>query len=183
MVKLALSLVALAMTGSVAAAPAPGGATPAVSGTTFSFEAWVEDIIAHPDTALTVDEALAAAEAADAVGSAGGLVKRATCGPSRWTRANGRDATACVDDLARKGNNGVMCTIPKNKLEIQMCQIRNAEVVGIKHGLAHKQGANCNAIARTVGRVFDRCWRADDTVSGSAYCVTNNNINVAIKGA
>src|SRR5690606_33738403 len=54
----------------------------------FSFEAWVEDIIAHPDTALTVDEALAAADAANVVGSAGGLLKRATCGGSGWPRAN-----------------------------------------------------------------------------------------------
>jgi membrane-bound lytic murein transglycosylase B len=87
MVKLALPLAALAMAASVAAAPAPGEASAAVSGTTFSFEAWVEDIIAHPDTALTVDEALAAAEAADVVGSAGGLLKRATCG-GNFPRAN-----------------------------------------------------------------------------------------------
>lgn len=90
MVKLAIPLAALAMAASVAAAPAPAEASPAVSGTTFSFEAWVEDIIAHPDTALTVDEALAAAEAADVVGSAGGLTKRATCSPQGWKRANVR---------------------------------------------------------------------------------------------
>ena len=59
-----------------------------LSSTTFSFEAWVEDIIANPDTALTVDEAVAAAEAADVVGSAGGLWKRATCDVSGWSRAN-----------------------------------------------------------------------------------------------
>ncbi|KAH6839494.1 hypothetical protein B0I37DRAFT_358082 [Chaetomium sp. MPI-CAGE-AT-0009] len=183
MVKFALPLFALAMTGSVAAAPAPAEASTAVSGTTFSFEAWVEDIIAHPDTALTVDEALAAVEAADAAGSAGGLVKRITCGPSRWPRANGRDATACVNDLARKGNNGVICAIPKGKLELQMCHIRDAKVVGIKADLNTRQAANCNAIARTVGKLFDQCWRADDTVSGSAYCVTNNKLNVAVHGA
>ena len=89
-VKFALPLAALAMAASVAAAPAPAEASPAVSGTNFSFEAWVEDIIAHPDTALTVDEALAAAEAADVVGSAGGLQKRAVCDGSGWTRANVR---------------------------------------------------------------------------------------------
>jgi hypothetical protein len=49
----------------------------ATSPTTFSFAQWVEDIIAHPDTALTVDEAVAAAHAASVVGSAGGLQKRA----------------------------------------------------------------------------------------------------------
>lgn len=88
MVKFTLPFVALAMAASVAAAPAPAEASTAVSGATFSFEAWVEDIIAHPDTALTVDEAIAAAEAAETVGSAGGLTKRATCSPSGWARAN-----------------------------------------------------------------------------------------------
>lgn len=87
MVKLALPLAALATAASVAAVPAPAETSPAISGTTFSFEAWVEDIIAHPDTALTVDEAIAAAEAAEVVGSAGGLQKRATC-DANWPRAN-----------------------------------------------------------------------------------------------
>lgn len=87
MVRLLLPLAALAMTASVAAAPAPAPA--GVSPTIFSFEQWVEDIIAHPDTALTVDEALAAAHAADVVGSAGGLQKRVRCDQESigWPRA------------------------------------------------------------------------------------------------
>lgn len=67
MVKFTLPLVALAM-----------AATSVVAGTTFSFEKWVEDIIANPDTALTVDEALAAAREADVVGSVS-LHKRVNC--------------------------------------------------------------------------------------------------------
>jgi hypothetical protein len=100
MVKLALPLVALAMAASVAAAPAHAEVSSAVSGTTFSFEAWVEDIIANPDTALTVDEAVAAAEAADVVGSAGGLRKRATCDVSGWARAN-----VCLSSSLRFGTD------------------------------------------------------------------------------
>lgn len=76
MVKTAITLAAasaLAMTASAAALPA------ATSPTTFSFAQWVEDIISHPDTALTVDEAIAGAHAANIVGSAGGLQKRAHC--------------------------------------------------------------------------------------------------------
>jgi hypothetical protein len=81
MVQLTLPLVVLAMTAaSVAAAPAA----------TFSFENWVEDIIANPDTALTVDEAIAAASAADVIGSAGGLQKRA------WCRADVKQAPVCL---------------------------------------------------------------------------------------
>jgi hypothetical protein len=81
MVKFALPLIALAMAGSVAAAPAP-----ATSATTFSFEKWVEDLIANPDKALSADEAIAAAEAASVVGSAGGLQRRVAC-EQGWARA------------------------------------------------------------------------------------------------
>jgi hypothetical protein len=86
MVKTAIPLAAaaaLAMAASVAALPA------ATSPTTFSFAQWVEDIISHPDTALTVDEAIAEAEAASIVGSAGGLQKRVNCDHAvgTWTRA------------------------------------------------------------------------------------------------
>jgi hypothetical protein len=69
MVKFALPLIALA---TAAALASPAGAP-------FSFSQWVEDIIAHPDTALTVDEAIAAARAAHGVGSAGELTKRSLC--------------------------------------------------------------------------------------------------------
>ena len=78
MVKLALPFVVLATAVSaVSAAAVPAAAAPAAtSGTTFSFVEWVEDIAANPDTALTPDEAWAAAQAADAVGSAAGMKKR-----------------------------------------------------------------------------------------------------------
>lgn len=73
MVKLTLPLAVLAMASVVAAAPSQQ--SPKV----FSFQAWVEDIIANPNTALTVDEAIAAAQTADVVGSAGGLRRRIDC--------------------------------------------------------------------------------------------------------
>ncbi|KXX79407.1 hypothetical protein MMYC01_204064 [Madurella mycetomatis] len=163
MVKFALPLVALALATSVAAAPQ------GTSKTTFSFEQWVEDIIANPDTALTVDEAIAAAQAADVVGSAGGLQKR------------GRDAAACVDDLARKGRNGVVCTIGQNVFDIQMCRIGGARIVGSKSNPS-QQSANCNDVARTAGIVFDNCWRSDDTIVGSEICVTNNQMQINVLG-
>jgi len=79
MVKLALPLIALVAAASAAAVPATTTTATTTSGTTFSFSQWVEDIIANPDTALTPDEAVEAAQAADVVGSAGGLEKRAWC--------------------------------------------------------------------------------------------------------
>ena len=65
------------MPASVTAAPAATNGT-----TTFSFAQWVEDIIANPDTTLTVDEAIAAAEEAGIVGSASGLQKRLVGNPT-----------------------------------------------------------------------------------------------------
>lgn len=73
MVKFTASVVALAMAAAVTAAPAPS------SETTFSFASWVEDIIANPDTALSPEQAVAAANSAALVSSAGGLTKRAEC--------------------------------------------------------------------------------------------------------
>lgn len=75
MVNFAFPLFVLGMAASVATAPAPGTST----GTVFSFAAWADDIFANPDTALTPEEAVASAEAADVVGSAGGLTKRVIC--------------------------------------------------------------------------------------------------------
>ncbi|KAH6855511.1 hypothetical protein B0I37DRAFT_442339 [Chaetomium sp. MPI-CAGE-AT-0009] len=178
MVKFALPLVALAMSASVAAAPA------GTSATTFSFEQWVEDIIAHPDTAMTVDEAVAAAQASDVVGSAGGLQKRVRCDQETigWKRAPGRDAIACVDSLARKGNNGVNCAIGNGEFSILMCHIGRAQITGSKSD-ASRQSANCNDVARTAGKVFDSCWRSDDTIVGSEICITNKKMQINVLGA
>jgi TRAP-type uncharacterized transport system substrate-binding protein len=100
MVNFALTFVALALAASVAAAPAPAetaatvvaAGTSGTSGTTFSFAGWVEELIDNPDHALSVDEAIEAAHAAEVVGSAGGLQKRtAKCDPDQvWKRASVR---------------------------------------------------------------------------------------------
>ncbi|TDZ58275.1 hypothetical protein CTRI78_v005615 [Colletotrichum trifolii] len=174
MVKFTTSLVALAMAASVAAAPAP------TSQTTFSFAQWVEDIIANPDTALTPEEAIAAAQTASIVSSAGGLHKRAWC-PDALRSAPAGDATACLNDLARKGGQGTMCTINLNQSGVEMCRIGGAHVYSTK-GENPRQSVNCNDIARTGGRIFDSCYRADNTVKGSEYCITNNQIQVNIEG-
>ncbi|KAL2261040.1 hypothetical protein VTK26DRAFT_4776 [Humicola hyalothermophila] len=173
MVKLALPLAALAMAATVAAAPAPG-----TSGTTFSFQQWVEDLIANPETALSADEAIEAAKAADVVGSAGGLQKRVWC-DNTDIRANGRDAARCVEYLARIGQQGSTCLVRSSTTE--MCRDGNARIVGSK-AVSSDQSANCNDIARTAGIIFDNCWRADDTINGAEICITNRNIQVNIAG-
>ncbi|KAL2166158.1 hypothetical protein VTG60DRAFT_3240 [Thermothelomyces hinnuleus] len=76
MVNFALSLITLAITTATSVVAGPAEASKAV--------VWVEDIIAHPDTAASVDEAVAAAEAADVVGSSGGLQARANCNKEQF---------------------------------------------------------------------------------------------------
>ena len=39
-----------------------------------------------------------------------------------------------------------------------------------------------NDVARTAGKIFDSCWRSDDTLVGSEVCVTNNRMQVNIRG-
>ncbi|KAF9881682.1 hypothetical protein CkaCkLH20_00828 [Colletotrichum karsti] len=174
MVKFTTSIIALAMAASVAAAPAP------TSQTTFSFAQWVEDIIANPDTALTPEEAVAAAQSAAVVTSAGGLSKRAWCQDALKSAPAG-DATACLNDLARKGAQGITCTVGQGQSSVQMCQIGGAKIVSSKPDQP-AQGANCNDVARTGGLIFDSCYRADNTVKGSDVCITNNKFQVAIAG-
>uniref|UniRef100_L2FKS5 Uncharacterized protein n=1 Tax=Colletotrichum fructicola (strain Nara gc5) TaxID=1213859 RepID=L2FKS5_COLFN len=153
MVKFTASVVTLAMAAAVTAAPA------ASSETIFSFASWVEDIIANPDTALSPEQAVAALPALSPPPSG--------------------DAAACLNDLARKGSAGTNCVVAQSA--IQMCRIGGAELVGTK-AEAGTYTVNCNDIARTGGLIFDTCYRADNTVKGSEFCITNSNIQVNIQG-
>lgn len=174
---LALSLLAASALAAPAPAPAPGS-----SSTTFSWSGWVEDIIANPDTALTPDEAVEAATASQVVTTSGGLQKRAPdCGfPANF--APGRDAAACLDDLTRKGQRGVMCGMPNNVFNIQMCRIGRAQVIGSR-GTFVPEPTNCINVARTGGLIFDSCWRSGDIVKGSEACINNGVLTVRIGAA
>jgi hypothetical protein len=133
LVKMVKTVIALATVAALAVAASAAALPAAASPTTFSFAQWVEDIISHPDTALTVDEAVAAAHAASIVGSAGGLQKRAPyCydQPGAPPRAPGRDAAACVDYLARIGAMGYICGIQPGQAVQQMCVIGGAQIWG-----------------------------------------------------
>ncbi|KAJ5001183.1 hypothetical protein K4K48_001711 [Colletotrichum sp. SAR 10_66] len=177
MVKFTASIAALALAVAVAvtAAPAP------VSQTTFSFAEWVEDIIANPETALSPDDAVAAANAAEIVSSSGGLTKRAWC-QAHFPDAPAADAAACLDDLARKGAQGIMCGSADNEYALQMCRIRGAQVVASKGANIGPTSANCNDVARTGGLIFDSCWRADNTVKGSQACINEPRMSINIAG-
>ncbi|KAF4812554.1 hypothetical protein CGCSCA5_v009053 [Colletotrichum siamense] len=172
MVKFTASVVALVMAAAVTAAPAPS------SETTFSFASWVEDIIANPETALSPEQAVAAANSAALVSSAGGLTKRAECVAS-YKDAPSADAAACLDDLARKGSAGTNCVVAQS--QIQMCRIGGAQLISTR-GNTGTYTVNCNEIARTGGLIFDSCYRADNTVKGKEYVAADRNIQVNILG-
>ena len=51
------------------------------------------------------------------------------------------DATACLNDLARKGAAGVRCVIAKDQGAAQMCRIGGARIIS-SSGTSAAQGAN-----------------------------------------
>ncbi|KAK0372717.1 hypothetical protein CLIM01_09939 [Colletotrichum limetticola] len=190
MVQISLSSVTLLFLVALAAAsPAPLiNSRDAVAVGDWSWEHWVETIIADPESALSVDEALeAAAKSAAAhegksfipinclylnvnVGCMhaniifvdGSLDKRQeqflVCNdgkPSAWAP----DAVTCINYLA--GLNANCGT----RTATAMCTAGNAQIVGSGSG-AGEVSTNCNNVARTAGRIMDRCWRSDNTVQG-----------------
>ncbi|KAF2996618.1 hypothetical protein E8E13_001820 [Curvularia kusanoi] len=156
-----------ALSTSVAAAPSPAA--------DFSFAQWIEDIIADPNGShLSPAEAVKAKDAA--VAAASPLQKRANCDHD-WARANANDASACLSDLARKGAAGTQCALQQYQFSAQMCRIGNAQVVGSK-GEAKAESVSCSDVARTGGKIFDSCWRSDNTIMGSEHVKDNFQINI-----
>jgi hypothetical protein len=39
-----------------------------------------------------------------------------------------------------------------------------------------------NDVARTVARIMENCYRADNTVVGSEVCITNFRMNILVHG-
>lgn len=66
-----------------------------------------------------------------------------------------------------------------DELNVQMCRIGNAKVVGSKPALG-RQSVNCGDVARTGGLIFDSCWRSDGTVMGSEVVAANRAMQVNI---
>ncbi|KAF2248080.1 hypothetical protein BU26DRAFT_565496 [Trematosphaeria pertusa] len=150
-----------------AAIPAPDTTSdPQLIHSDFSFEKWVDDIMANPDTALTVDQALAAHNATI---HARGLVGRQSgvnCDKLTRKRAKGPAAVWCINHLARRGHNGDKCSAGCSG--VTNCQHGQCEIVS-QTGRCGDRKVNCNAVARTAGAVMDKCFRADQTVAGNAY--------------
>ncbi|ORY13955.1 hypothetical protein BCR34DRAFT_613085 [Clohesyomyces aquaticus] len=176
MVKLFLpTFAALALTVSVAAVPTASNAAAAAP---FTFSQWIEDIIANPDGQhLSPEEAVAAKNAAvGAESPANPLLKRKpNC--DGFGHANAKNAASCLDYLAKKGAKGTKCEVKQPTQSF--CKIGNAEIIGSVSN-HYPQSVNCNDVARTGGKIFDSCWRADDTVGGAEWCINNNVIYVIL---
>ncbi|KAJ0297668.1 uncharacterized protein N0V96_009964 [Colletotrichum fioriniae] len=164
MVQVALSSVTLLFLVALAAtSPAPlTNSRGVVAVGDWSWEHWVETIIADPESALSVDEALEAAAKFAAAHENGSLEERQeqflVCNdgkPSAWAP----DAVTCINYLA--GLNANCGT----RTATAMCTAGNAQIVGSGSG-AGEVSTNCNNVARTAGRIMDRCWRSDNTVQG-----------------
>ncbi|KAK1655092.1 hypothetical protein BDP81DRAFT_445759 [Colletotrichum phormii] len=174
MVQIAVPSVTLLFLAAItAASPAPlASSRNTVAVGDWSWESWVETIIADPDSALSVDEALeAAAKSVVADGGQrankdfvldGSLEKRQeqflVCNdskPSAWAP----DAVTCINYLA--GLNANCGTVTATA----MCTAGNAQIVGSGSG-AGEVSTHCNNVARTAGHIMDRCWRSDNTVQG-----------------
>lgn len=132
----ALALLAISASPSVAGFPTTSSTTTAATHS-FSISQWIEDIIADPNGAhLSPEEAVAAKSAAV---EANPLTKKAWC--HDWSNASAADAAACLDDLARKGANGVQCVVPGGEFYIQMCQIGKGVIDATKSTI-NEVGAN-----------------------------------------
>ncbi|KAF2029947.1 hypothetical protein EK21DRAFT_112426 [Setomelanomma holmii] len=156
-------------------------AVPMTSGTTFTFAQWIEDIIADPTGPhLTPEEAVAAKNAAVANSNPLSIrTPRCMDDVPSWGRANANDAASCLSYLANKGSQGINCGIGQDQYDVQMCRIGNAQVHSSK-STSSAQGANCNDVARTGGKIFDTCWRSDGTIKGAELCLTNSQFQVGI---
>ncbi|CRK24994.1 hypothetical protein BN1708_014097, partial [Verticillium longisporum] len=154
----------------------------------FSFEQWVEDIIANPDgkhlsPEEAVDAHLAYINGTDvSLLESRALEKRVTC----WTSSTspppawGPDAVTCINYLASIGSRG--CTVYQYGQLFRRCG--NARIYGTTGGSQSLPVTDiCNNVARAAGRVMDSCYRSDNTVRGSemvsnkAYQVNLNGVN------
>ncbi|KAM5345694.1 hypothetical protein ACJ41O_011555 [Fusarium nematophilum] len=145
----------------------------------FSFESWVESIIANPDgDHLSPEEAVKAAEASR-TGGEGSLDERAWCwGDDNVTKAAYvPDAVKCINRLAAKGKK--RCRVDGTGL---LCKIGRARIRAQTGGTTKtKQSDTCNNIARSAGKVMDKCTRADNTVHGSEYAWGNKYMVVNVQ--
>ncbi|CAM1509579.1 Fc.00g033180.m01.CDS01 [Cosmosporella sp. VM-42] len=182
MVRLSLSALAILASTCIVAALPQGADQNAPRGNAdenkpFSFEGWVNDIIADPDAALTPEEAVQAHDSSDQSGGSGSLNKRVTCRDDSGAikAAYVPDAVACINQLAAMGD--APCNV---RGATELCRIGNAIIEGVAGGGVADTSDSCNNVARAAGKIMDKCTRSDETVNGSELSFGQEHMMVHI---
>ncbi|KAL3496758.1 hypothetical protein BJX62DRAFT_231961 [Aspergillus germanicus] len=148
------------------------------TGSGFSFEAWVNGIIADPEgDHLSPAEAVAAAQEAAALEKrSGDLTARdsVSCNDKGKPKASLQDASDAISQLARRGSAN--CHIPYAG-GASLVKYGLAEIYGVtinKHGSI----LPCTTFAQSAGRILDICVKSatQTTVQGSNH--PNGNIQI-----
>ncbi|KAM5344514.1 hypothetical protein ACJ41O_013050 [Fusarium nematophilum] len=158
MVRLSLSALAvLASSSLITALPAKP-----VAVEQFSYEKWVDGIIADPNGNHLSPEEAVKARMASVAAHPGSLSTRATCrADGEMKPANAEDAVACINYLASLG--GQIC---RAKVVTRFCTIGNAAITGVASGGVSEAEDTCEHVARAAGKIMDKCTRADKSVNG-----------------
>ncbi|KAK3397549.1 hypothetical protein B0T20DRAFT_479748 [Sordaria brevicollis] len=152
----------------IAAAPT----TPTTTSTSdiFSFAKWVNDLITHPDTALSPEEAWQAY--LDTLNSTSVAIEAANDkAEKRWDAAVqcndfapgpawAPDAVWCINYLAAKGSTA--CVV--NDVSY-FCTHGRARITGVSGG--GRPESSCQDAAQTAGLIMDTCTRSNQYVEGS----------------
>ncbi|KAJ3456970.1 hypothetical protein MRS44_014111 [Fusarium solani] len=176
MVRLSLSTVAiLASSSLVMAMPAPASNDNGAQA--FSWENWVEGIIADPNGShLSPEDAVEASKAAEAKRSLD--IRDASCRGDDVAEKSAYvpDAVACIDQLASYGDKACKA----NSAVTVMCKIGGAQITAVVPGGRYPTSDTCQNMARAAGKIMDKCTRADQTVNGADYSFGNGNIAIQL---
>lgn len=124
----------------------------------FSFEKWVDSIIANPDTALSPEQAIeawAASTNGTAVSEASQLSKRSCVAMA--DQAYVPDAIVCINKLASLGSQACVA----NAVAFFWTHGR-AQVVGVAGPVA-MVSTTCQKVAQTAGKIMDQCTNGQFT--------------------
>ncbi|KAJ4396890.1 hypothetical protein N0V93_001112 [Gnomoniopsis smithogilvyi] len=97
---------------------------------------------------------------------------------------NGDDAKACNTQLQARGSQA--CNA--NSLQTVLCQqgnttlsVLNVQLNTLGGSDAGNTAESCEGVAEAVGRIFDTCFRGDNTVRGQVLAADNSNVLVDVR--
>ncbi|KAK3347778.1 hypothetical protein B0H65DRAFT_587686 [Neurospora tetraspora] len=140
----------------------------------FSFEKWVDSIIANPDTALSPEQAIEAWTASTNGTSSEALSKRAASCVGMADQAYVPDAIICINTLASLGSQACVA----NAVAVFWTHGR-AQVVGVAGPVAYVS-TTCQKVAETAGKIMDQCTSGQFT-GGQLSNVADNRMAVHLR--